>query len=401
MFLENRRRATVAALAFASLGFLSFRASADLLQTGKVIYGNDDRIDVYAETDPERLDWAASTVALVSASRLTDNGDGTFTLGTVPFSVLGRQPCESEPFGTQPTSAFCSGFLAGDDVIATAGHCVNAGNLPNVRFVFGFVMSDAENAVTLLNANQVYSGTSLLGQANQGDLDYAVVKLDRVVTAPNACALPIRREGVVSLGAQVGVIGHPSGLPMKIAFGAQTVVKSNDNASYFMANLDTYGGNSGSPVFNAATGLVEGVLVRGERDYNVSGSCFVSNVLSDSAAGEDISKSTSFAAFVPDTQPACAQVETAHSGDLNRDGSLGLSELLRIIQLYNAGEFHCDATVEDGYALGTGDQTCEPHASDYLEVNFAISLSELLRGVQIYNAGTYTACESGEDGFCI
>ena len=29
----------------------------------KVVYGTDDRIDVYQETDPERLTWAASTCA--------------------------------------------------------------------------------------------------------------------------------------------------------------------------------------------------------------------------------------------------------------------------------------------------------------------------------------------------
>ena len=39
------------------------------------------------------------------------------------------------------------------------------------------------------------------------------------------------------------------------------------NLYYFTANLDTYRGNSGSPVFNAITHKVEGVLVRGEQDF--------------------------------------------------------------------------------------------------------------------------------------
>lgn len=56
-----------------------------------------------------------------------------------------------------------------------------------------------------------------------------------------------------------------------------------------MANLDTYGGNSGSAVFNDRTGEVEGILVRGEVDYTYKGNCMVSNVCTDSGCrGEDV-----------------------------------------------------------------------------------------------------------------
>ena len=61
------------------------------------------------------------------------------------------------------------------------------------------------------------------------------------------------------------VIGHPSGLPTKISDGA--IVRENANKVFFQSTLDTFGGNSGSAVFDAKTGLVEGILVRGERDY--------------------------------------------------------------------------------------------------------------------------------------
>lgn len=389
-----------AAIVAVLLGGVAIPSGAQTLVTSKVIYGNDDRIDMYQESDPDILAWAASTCALVSASNLTDNGDGTFTLRTSNFTYLGRTPCEGEPFATQPTAPFCSGFLAGENIIATAGHCVNSGNLPNVRFVFGFVMTDASNAVTLLNADQVYRGSAVLGYQNSGDFDYSVVQLDRVVTAPGACPLPIRREGTVPLGTNIGVIGHPSGLPMKIAFGAQTVVKANSNTGYFIANLDTYGGNSGSPVLNATTGVVEGVLVRGERDYNIVGSCFESNRISNDSGGEDISKSTTFDEFIPDTIPACRQVEAPHTADLDGNGKIELSELLRLIQIYNASAYHCDETQEDGFDLGVGDTGCVAHDSDYITVDFAIELSELLRGVQLYNAGSYAACKDGEDGFC-
>jgi hypothetical protein len=58
-----------------------------------------------------------------------------------------------------------------------------------------------------------------------------------------------------------------------------------------VANLDTYGGNSGSPVFNHRTGEVEGILVRGENDYvyDPGQGCQVSNrCASDVCRGEDV-----------------------------------------------------------------------------------------------------------------
>jgi hypothetical protein len=56
---------------------------------------------------------------------------------------------------------------------------------------------------------------------------------------------------------------------------------------------------------------------------------------------------------------------------------------------------------EDGFALGEGDRACTPHASDYREQDWVIALSELLRLIQIFNVGSYTPCDQAEDGFCL
>ena len=88
-----------------------------------------------------------------------------------------------------------------------------------------------------------------------------------------------------------------------------------------------------------------------------------------------------------------------HSADTDQDNVISLSELLRIIQLYNSDALHCDAAGEDGYAPGEGDQGCESHASDYAPVDWSISLSELLRAIQLYNSDGYVVDPEGEDGF--
>jgi hypothetical protein len=61
--------------------------------------------------------------------------------------------------------------------------------------------------------------------------------------------LCIRRSGTVSTGTGVLVIGHPATLPQKIAGGAMV---KGVGSSYFEADLDAYGGNSGSPLLDAA-----------------------------------------------------------------------------------------------------------------------------------------------------
>lgn len=271
--------------------------SAAAGQSGKVIYGSDDRLDVYEETDLERRTWAESVCALVDATALQENDDGTFTLSPGAFTVWGYPPCEEEPFASQPIAAYCSGFMVAEDLIATAGHCIWQADLPLMYFVFGFEMLDETTPRLTYNADQVYRGVAIVVRQLSQGRDFAVVRVDRPISV--AAPLPLRTEGDITLGEPVGVIGHPVGLPKKIAFGENTVVRANDDVRFFAANLDSYGGNSGSPVFNAVTGLVEGILVRGNSDFIVTETCFRSNVLPDETVyPEEVSKSATFVDWV-------------------------------------------------------------------------------------------------------
>lgn len=100
--------------------------------------------------------------------------------------------------------------------------------------------------------------------------------------------------------------------------------------------------------------------------------------------------------------PAFISECSYHSGDYNpSDWTFSLSELLRIIQIYNVKAYHCDPAGEDGYNPDTGDQTCSPHDSDYNPANWKISLSELLRAIRLYNIGGYHCDLQWEDGYRI
>lgn len=267
----------------------------------KVIYGEDDRIDVYQESNTDRLGWAASTCALIYTTRMTQHADGSYTLSApAAYRRFGLPPCAGEPFGDQPTAPFCTAFMVGPDLVVTAGHCYNSAYFDSTRFVFGFYMEDGTTPRFEYAADEVYQGVEIVSYASSGSTDHCVVRVDREIRAPGARPFRLRRAGVVQPGEFVGVIGHPSGLPLKIAFG-NTFVRSSTDPGFFVANLDTYGGNSGSPVINAGTGILEGILVRGDTDFINRGTCFESNVVpNDGGRGEDVTKATVFAASVPE-----------------------------------------------------------------------------------------------------
>ena len=87
-----------------------------------------------------------------------------------------------------------------------------------------------------------------------------------------------------------------------------------------------------------------------------------------------------------------------HTADTNADQQIAMSELLRVIQLFNSGEFHCETGTEDGYAPDAGDRTCAPHDSDYSPHDWRIRLSEVLRLIQLLNSGGYhTECGTEDD----
>jgi hypothetical protein len=93
-----------------------------------------------------------------------------------------------------------------------------------------------------------------------------------------------------------------------------------------------------------------------------------------------------------------------HSADREDTGRIGLEDLLRVIQFFNADGYHCDPDGEDGYAPGLDSiaQDCAPHASDYNPQDWRINLSELLRLIQFFNSGGYYPCpdNGSEDSFC-
>jgi V8-like Glu-specific endopeptidase len=269
--------------------------AADSLGESKapVVYGTDDRTDVYAHADATlRARAQQATVALMRPSALntTNPNNVTFNAQTLQQAF---NLCSTERFLSDPTPAFCSGTLIDDDLVLTAGHCItSASDCGNTRFVFKFYRP-AANALEAVTTADIFSCQSIVARqqstVNGRNLDYAVVRLDRAAT-PRFTPAPVRAgNSAIPVGSVVAVIGSGSGVPFKIDAGGSVRDARASTLDYFVASTDTFGGNSGSGVYELSGYTVAGILVRGETDYVYNGSCRIVNVCSEAGCrGEDI-----------------------------------------------------------------------------------------------------------------
>ncbi len=270
-----------------ALALLSVSAFASEKQVD-VIYGEDDRMDVYESQDQLLKEISRSTAAMISPAFLKAQGSTVLVNGK---SFKDRGLCEEERFRDQVAVANCSGFLVAPNVLVTAGHCIKSEEqCASHRWVFDYKMSAKGGAISV-PASNVYECEKILSREWNmiSKQDFAVIELKKKVT--DRKPLSFRRSGSVSVGDSVAAIGHPSGLPTKITDGG---VVRRLSGVFFITNLDTYQGNSGSAVVNTKTGEVEGILVRGDTDF-IRGpqGCQVSKRCeSDDCRGEDVTSIT-------------------------------------------------------------------------------------------------------------
>jgi Trypsin-like peptidase domain len=244
---------------------------ADFAITGPT----DDRQDLSQIGDQRILNDAQTVVSLWKVEDVTHNTNGTTSLDThrygdrlfgPPGGPFIHPMCSTESFVNQRSGAIGSGFLVARDVIATAAHCIDkvahtdAEFLASVCFVFGFSMPTTTHNPTVVKTTDVYTGVQVIARSPRGAplADWALIRLNRPVK--NGRIASVRRSGKVGDGRPVHIIGHPHGLPLKVAGNAR--VTANSTAEYFEADLDALAASSGSPVFDSVTHEVEGIYVR-------------------------------------------------------------------------------------------------------------------------------------------
>lgn len=246
------------ALAALSFGGPSSQAS---------VYGDDSRISIALA--PPAVQTKARALALEFSSIFLKEGasPNTASLDFLQASnELGYTLCPEERYAGEPSAApSCTGFLIDDDILLTAGHCVtrdiaNQERTPfcqDFQWVFDY-QTDAAGRIDLNNISRdAIVGCKEVIRAEftyKQDLrtnyvqyfsDFAVVRLDR--SFPDRPKLNLANRPAV-VGDELSAMGYPLGLPAKYVSGAE--VLPGAKKPFFRTNLDTFEGNSGSPVLN-------------------------------------------------------------------------------------------------------------------------------------------------------
>jgi hypothetical protein len=254
---------------------------ARLPAADKVIYGVDDRMEYYRMPAALRPLADATVSIWRKENLLPDRASGVYRLNTVALGEV-YSLCPGERFREQEIGAFCSGVLVGEDLVVTAGHCVNNEyDCGNLAFVFGYAAhSPLESGPREIMPGDVYFCSSIVkreapvtGTTGSVDIaktpDLALIKLDRKVA--DRKPVKINRSGRVVSGTKLFIAGHPFGLPFKYAPDGRVVGDIHPGEAYFRTDLDAFGGNSGSPVFNAETLTIEGIHSRGDPKVFIPG----------------------------------------------------------------------------------------------------------------------------------
>ncbi len=271
------------------------------------IFGEDDRHELHAfDADTLQYKLARSTAMLALEENVEVRFDGSLRIAPL-VTTLGvrRNLCDGERFAEQPVPGMCSGFLVAPDLMMTAGHCFvgRDGSIEQaqrfceedlwVLFDYGYdaPSMDPVKELEIIPYEHSYKCKEVVAMRREHACghDFALFRLDRPVEGREPLAL--RGAGEIAPGTKLFSIGHPSGLPKKISlnsfvqesYSPLDMYTPDDPIEGFPYNSDEFVGNSGGAVFNAETGVIEGLSSCGSanNDYIENPddpSCFITGL---------------------------------------------------------------------------------------------------------------------------
>ncbi len=227
-----------------------------LLET-KLIIGTDDRAEVKGHSS-KFLKKMASSVAIQIENKYFQNN--ILNLENAPTLSQRSNLCKDESFANQPAIGECTAFLIGPDLMMTAGHCFDidytktiAENCKSYKWVFDYEKGKTTKKENTYSCKEV---EHILADYEE-ERDYAIFRLDRKVENKPFFKVTLNK---IEKGTKLAMIGSPLGAYKKITAGGKFLGMKNH---LLMADLDTFGGNSGGPIINMKTKEVVAVLIQG------------------------------------------------------------------------------------------------------------------------------------------
>lgn len=259
------------------------------------VYGTDDRQLLSSSKFNPQYELSRAVAVLIPNTFIEDSKTtpGTKNLVTTPLTES-QYLCPAERFAALPSfSVSCTGFLIAPDLLMTAGHCaVNFGEIKDgvnnfctdFSWYFDFEVNSVNQVKTTgIPAENIYECEKIIQASHASNMidehqidfkeDFAIIKLKKSVSNRTPLKLTTVRPKV---GEAISMIGYPLGGPKILTHGK---ILSNE-AMYDRSNLNSFPGNSGSPVLNSKN-EVFGILVRGYPpsliDDPKGGQCYIVN----------------------------------------------------------------------------------------------------------------------------
>ncbi len=260
------------------------------------IYGKDNRSFISLLTQSKVLNQAKSVAMIVSEDLLVKRMGGMVLLGAPLKETLNL--CADERFAKKPSSIACTGFLVKSNLLLTAGHCiVDESDCKTKKILFEVLDSSTKlfSSERKLISNQIFSCKKIVGHSSDEAGDFSLIELDREALGRDP--LVLNEKSSEKKPNHVYMIGHPYGL--SLMYSQSALVDGLESELQIKASLDSFEGNSGSPVFNSETRKVEGILINGQDDlyFDSQNKCYRNSVY-NGAGGEGILKISSILPFL-------------------------------------------------------------------------------------------------------
>lgn len=213
-----------------------------------VIYG-EDSVQNVPKDNP-------NTQASVALIQVKDMAEALSKTGSVSVDQLYGTEGQLS-WGRESHIAFCSGVVVADNMLLTAGHCLEGRSCEDILVSQDYTTSDSVGSALACEEIIQMKNSLELG------LDYALI---RVVGQFKPAKTRFSKQ-VVQDGDELYAIGYPLGSPRKLAQGK--VRRTMEVPSLILTTLDVFEGNSGSPVYDSKTHELVGILSSGEPDFDI------------------------------------------------------------------------------------------------------------------------------------